>query len=91
MTIIKAVKKPIEVEAVKWQYFNKKEIDEFSGFNWTIGNNKCLFILTLEGEMKANVGDWIIKGVNGEFYPCKDDIFKKTYNIIQEKNDLGDN
>lgn len=38
-----------------------------------------LHIRTLEGEMKANVGDYIIKGVNGEFYPCKPDIFEKTY------------
>lgn len=36
-------------------------------------------IRTLEGEMTASLGDWIIKGVNGEFYPCKPDIFEKTY------------
>jgi hypothetical protein len=36
-------------------------------------------IETLEGTMKANKGDWIIKGVNGEIYPCKPDIFEKTY------------
>lgn len=39
----------------------------------------CIFIHTLEGTMKACVGDWIIKGVNGEFYPCKPDIFAQTY------------
>ena len=38
-----------------------------------------IFIPTLEGVMRASVGDWIIKGVNGEFYPCKPDIFEKTY------------
>lgn len=38
-----------------------------------------VFIKTLEGTMKANKGDWIIKGVNGEIYPCKPDIFEKTY------------
>lgn len=42
-----------------------------------------LEIPTLEGVMQANVGDWIIKGVNGEFYPCKPDIFAKTYNAAE--------
>jgi hypothetical protein len=37
---------------------------------------------TLEGFMEASIGDWIIKGVNGEFYPCKPDIFEKTYEAI---------
>ena len=37
---------------------------------------------TLEGRMKANLFDWIIKGVNGEFYPCKPDIFEKTYEKV---------
>lgn len=43
---------------------------------------KGLHIRTLEGEMKANVGDYIIKGVDGEFYPCKPDIFDKTYEEV---------
>ena len=43
-----------------------------------------LFINTLEGTMAASIGDWIIKGVNGEFYPCKPDIFAKTYERIEE-------
>jgi hypothetical protein len=41
-------------------------------------------IETLEGTMSANPGDWIIKGVNGEFYPCKPDIFAKTYEPVAE-------
>lgn len=41
-----------------------------------------LFIQTLEGEMKANSGDWIIRGVKGEFYPCKPDIFTATYEPV---------
>lgn len=41
-------------------------------------------IKTLEGTMRANNGDWIIQGVNGEIYPCKPDIFEKTYDIIGE-------
>ena len=42
-----------------------------------------LTISTLEGDMQANVGDYIIKGVNGEFYPCKPDIFEKTYELVE--------
>lgn len=42
-----------------------------------------LFVKTLEGDMHANVGDYIIKGVNGELYPCKPDIFEKTYEIVE--------
>lgn len=41
-------------------------------------------IETLEGDMKASIGDYIIKGVNGEFYPCKPDIFAKTYEEVTE-------
>lgn len=42
------------------------------------------YIPTLEGNMKANIGDYIIKGINGEFYPCKPDIFDKTYEKVTE-------
>lgn len=45
-----------------------------------------MIIPTLEGDMKASVGDYIITGVNGEQYPCKPDIFKKTYEPIDEDN-----
>jgi len=41
--------------------------------------NRCAYIDTLEGRMTANLGDWIIRGVKGELYPCKPDIFEKTY------------
>ena len=44
----------------------------------------AFYIDTLEGRMKAEKGDWIITGVNGEQYPCKPDIFEKTYDIIEE-------
>lgn len=42
-----------------------------------------LYINTLEGKMKAEIGDWIIKGVSGELYPCKPDIFYKTYEMVE--------
>ncbi|MBU5327513.1 PGDYG domain-containing protein [Bacillus paralicheniformis] len=41
--------------------------------------DKEMYIETLEGTLKASPGDWIIKGVNGEVYPCKPDVFEKTY------------
>lgn len=44
----------------------------------------CLLIPTLEGDMYASVGDWIIKGVQGEFYPCKPDIFAATYDAADD-------
>lgn len=46
--------------------------------------NHGLCIESLEGIMKANIGDYIIKGVDGEFYPCKKDIFEKTYEEVKE-------
>ena len=86
-------KKPIVVEAIQWNgNTNKQEIDEFVGNQlkaeidsetaYVAGMGKPtygLLIETLEGTMKANKGDWIIKGISGEFYPCKPDIFIKTY------------
>lgn len=47
----------------------------------TIG--PCLIIPTLEGDHRASIGDWIIKGVKGEFYPCKPDIFAMTYEAAE--------
>jgi hypothetical protein len=46
----------------------------------------AIYIKTLEGEMKVDVGDWIIRGVQGEFYPCKPDIFEATYEEVLEDN-----
>ncbi len=45
---------------------------------------ESIAIDTLEGQMNASAGDWIIKGINGEFYPCRDDIFRKTYEEVQD-------
>lgn len=46
--------------------------------------NRCALIETLEGTMRADLGDWIIKGVENEIYPCKDSIFKATYEEVRE-------
>ncbi len=48
-------------------------------------SDKSIIIDTLEGQMKAEPGDWIITGIHGEKYPCKCDIFEKTYDIIAKK------
>jgi hypothetical protein len=75
-------KKPVVVEAVQWRGRNYAEIEDFVGVRrFTVHNESGgpLIIPTLEGDMQANVDDWIIKGVQGEFYPCKPDIFAATY------------
>ena len=76
-------KKPVTIEAIQWLGTNLSEIDDFVG--GSIANkNTILIIHTLEGDMEASIGDYIIKGVNGEFYPCKPDIFAKTYEEVTE-------
>lgn len=89
-------KKPVIVEAIQWINTpnNFTEILEWSNYKvisaspliWTDKENvdQCLQIETLEGCMLADLNDWIIKGVNGEFYPCKSDIFEKTYELVIE-------
>jgi len=74
-------KKPVVIEAVQWLADNFVEVDEFIGehLHTTKPSEGILIINTLEGDMVANVGDWIIKGIKGEFYPCKPDIFELTY------------
>lgn len=92
-------KKPVEIEAVQFKGFDKEsgqvilsERPEWltSQFGKTVlffGKPDTLTIKTLEGEHIASIGDWIIKGVKGEFYPCKPDIFEMTYEpIIQGGN-----
>ena len=77
-------KKPVVVEAVQWLgtavSFNEI-IEAFPTMKWNPGEigSKTFIVKTLEGEHIASCGDYIIKGVNGEFYPCKPDIFLKTY------------
>ena len=77
-------KKPVEVEAV--QYLREKNIHECLDFcsdmNYNAKDNEY-HISTLEGDMKVTEGDYIIKGVQGEFYPCKPDIFLATYEEVE--------
>ena len=91
-------KKPVVIDAVQLTANNFDEICDFLGFtpdeklnpnygidengdtnDWRLG----VYIPTSEGKMLASNGDFIIKGVNGEFYPCKPDIFTKTYELAE--------
>lgn len=84
-------KKPVEIEAVQFTGTGESctEITEFLGGShsgnqrWNSTTNTGGVILTLEGEMAFAPGDWIIKGVAGEFYPCRDDIFAATYEAVE--------
>ena len=76
-------KKPVTIEAIQWNGENLSEIDEFTK-NEVKNHESVLIITTLEGDMYASLNDYIIKGVNGEFYPCKPDIFAKTYEEVTE-------
>lgn len=90
-------KLPVEIEALQYTKDNLKEVLDFTGKHplWNTwfnsfeeyktvveGDNNIFKILTLEGIMEASIGDYIIKGIHGEFYPCKPDIFKKTYEKV---------
>ena len=82
-------KKPIEIEAIQFTSESRRECIEFCGCQHTAIDNdgaeydlQNLRIKTLEGTMAANLGDWIIKGVLGEFYPCKPDLFAATYDPV---------
>lgn len=76
-------KKPVVIEAVQYAGNNVKEIETFIGKSlrmaYASDDVKYLYINTLEGEMQVDPMDWVIKGVKGEFYPCKPDIFEATY------------
>lgn len=75
-------KKPVVIEAIQWTGNNLNEIVMFTEkHNLQCGENE-LKIKTLEGNMIASLGDYIIKGVKGEFYPCKPDIFEQTYEEV---------
>ncbi len=77
------VKKPIVIEAVQFTGRNDKECLAFCpDARDPVDRKPNLIISTLEGEMLCSVGDYIIKGINGEFYPCKPDIFEQSYDKV---------
>ena len=82
-------KRPVEIEAMEFAGSPRvatKIIEWALASGGTIryhsGPRECLSIDTLEGTMTADIGDWIIRGVRGEFYPCKPDIFLATYERV---------
>ncbi len=82
-------KKPVVIDAAQYPGPSVSGVSDFLNFDeWltaNAGSHKCRYvgaelkIPTLEGEMTASPGDWIIRGVQGELYPCKPDIFEATY------------
>ena len=88
--VMSYVKRPICIQAIRWTGMNLQEVIAFTGLHesakkWTweeyesVVENEGLKIFTLEGPLFAQIGDFIIRGVKGEFYPCKPDIFAVTY------------
>ena len=79
-------KKPVVIEAVQWTGRNVREVMELGigriGAVEVNGSEGTITIPTLEGNMLASPGDWIIRGVKGELYPCKPDIFEATYEAV---------
>lgn len=75
-------KKPVVIEAMRLTDSNEIKVTEFMGLNEGKLTACGIEIETLEGTMKASIGDYIIKGVQGEFYPCKPDIFEQTYEEV---------
>jgi hypothetical protein len=86
-------KKPIEVEAVHYTGDNLGEVEAFMGRQGKVakdmlpgpgrGLHEGVVIYTLEGDMRASVGDWIIRGTAGELYPCKPDVFADVYEPVE--------
>ena len=85
-------KRPVAIEAMLWDGTSIDELQEFlDGYSHNFSSiptdrknsdGYLVHINTLEGVMTANVGDYVIKGVRGEFYPCKPDIFEATYEEV---------
>ena len=83
---MKYTNKRVTIEAIRWTGSNLQEIDNFMGASGHgfVANEETMFIHTLHGKMFATKGDYIIKGIQGEFYPCKPDIFDKSYDVAEE-------
>jgi hypothetical protein len=91
MPVARYRKKPSIIHAVKWTGVNTKEIDEFTESQFVEterGGIPMLEIYTLEGVMKATIGDYIVKGIAGEFYPCKPKIFEELHELDLEVPDV---
>jgi hypothetical protein len=79
-------KKPVVIDALRWTGINAPDILTFTDFAARVcryEQRPVVEIDTLEGVMRGEVGDWIIRGIKGEFYPCKPDIFAATYEAVE--------
>ena len=80
-------KKPVVIEAMQFTENSKNQV-----FSWVTcscyadfsDDKPVLVISTLEGDMTVSLGDWVIKGLQGEFYPCKPEIFEQSYEEVGE-------
>lgn len=85
----KARKKPVEVEYIHYDGGNQQELYDWSNGivrpDFETSDPYSFLVNTLEGVMVVGLGDYIVKGVNGEFYPVKKDIFHKTYEIVEDE------
>lgn len=80
-------KKPVVIEAIQWLGDNFEELENFGSDRDIVSNpDGTLTIATLEGNHTAQKKDWIIRGVEGEVYPCKPDIFDQTYEEVDEND-----
>ena len=75
--------KPCEIEAIQWTGNNGKEVLEFVRNKYYISFDGDLYLVTLENEMKVNFGDYIIKDLRGDFFPCKPDVFVKMFELVR--------
>ena len=88
------MKKQIVVQAMVWTGENSEELEDFIGHvcigqDFYFDEDRNLFIVTLEGDHRADIGAYIIKGVKGEFYPCQPDIFEMSYEEVTQKQAIG--
>jgi len=80
---VRARKKPVEIEFIRWTGENYEELQDFLKSDLEcVHLDRAVSIRTLEGFIHVCAGDYIIRGVHGEHYPCKLDIFEKTYDIL---------
>lgn len=77
--------KPCVIEAIQYNGSNVEEIRNFIGESFEVKTIEGIYVRTIEGIMKASVGDYIIKGLRGEFYPCKQKVFKRKYEVIENE------
>lgn len=82
---MKYIKKPVVIEAIQWIGTITPEVEYLLGKANVLPKGTSLLIPTLEGVMEARIGDYIIRGISGELYPCKPDIFHKTYELADTK------